>query len=114
MFGTGGGVLELGQHPGHAARLGGGLLQLAHVARAAHGGQGFEGFGNFDVFSELGVEGAGGQAEFAHATGTAIGAGEAAFAGELVAVGQALVLEGVGQIQADDACLGQGDEFTTL
>jgi len=66
LLGTGGSGLELGQHPGHAARLGSGLLQLAHVARATHGGQGFERFGDFDLLSELGVEGAGGQTEFAH------------------------------------------------
>jgi hypothetical protein len=89
-------------------------LQFAHVAGAAHVGQALEGFGDFDRFGELGIEGVDGEAKLAHAARRSIGAGEAAFAAQGVAVGQALVLEDVGEVQADDAGLTQGDEFAAL
>ena len=64
-----------------------------------------------DLFGKPGVEGVGGEAEFAHGARAAVGAGEAAFAAELVAVGETLVREGVGEVEALDAGLTQGDEF---
>ena len=111
LLGAGGSRLKPGEQPLQFRGAGGGLLQFAHVAGALHVGQALQGFGDFDLFGKPGVEGIHRQMEFAHGGGAAVGAGEAAFAAELVAVGETLVREGVGELEALDAGLTQGDEF---
>jgi hypothetical protein len=73
------------------AHLRGGLFQFAHLARGLKIRQSFHFVRNFDGFNEAGAEGVGREVEFAHRRRSAVGAGEAAFAGQGVAVREALV-----------------------
>jgi hypothetical protein len=93
------------------ARLRGGLLQFAHLARGLQVGQGFQFLRYFDSFNEVGTEGVGGEVELAHRRRCAVGAGEAAFAGQGVAVREALVFERVGEVQRDDSGVFKCNQF---
>ncbi|WP_276818167.1 hypothetical protein [Nitrosomonas europaea] len=108
------GGLELGKQAGNIAGLSGGLLQFAHVTGTAHVGKNLEGFRHFDLLGEFRIESVGSKFEFAHRRRAAVGARKAAFTGKHVAVTEALVLESIGEVERNNACFSQGDEFAAL
>ena len=114
------GVGETLEGGGECRGEAGGFAQVAHGAAALHVGQGGDGAGVEGV-GELAVEGVAGEVDVGEVAGDGAGGADAAVAarvgakvGDLVAVGERLVVRGLGDVDRGDAERVEREQFAAL